>query len=211
MTEEERALLPTWREPSFELGCAWAMLVIVPVVSMLLGMFIGPMFAPSPSAALWLAFGLAALALAVWFVRERRRHYARIARAREAHERMLATGQIQVIECRSGRCVRIEEFEDEGIAFVFDVGARKLLYLREQAFGYRREEFPGFPNDHFEVITTPEGTLLRIVCRGSAIAPERVIPGEAMTAEFDDWPAPNTVIDGDLDEVPALFSTPRRA
>jgi len=83
----------------------------------------------------------------------------------------LETGEIEVIRCQPLAYVKFDEYEDEGVHYVFDVGEDTLLFLGGQNWYPSRR----FPNADFEISNNPDVLL---VTTGKKIAPQRVIPAE---------------------------------
>lgn len=123
-----------------------------------------------------LAFGTVGVyGLVVLFV------YFREMAGQRARLRMLSSavdgqGVVRVTRCRSERMVAMEEMDDEGPEYFFEVEPGTTYYVGGQHF----EELPRFPSTDFEIVEGFNGegrpVLLEIRCHGRPLAPDRTIP-----------------------------------
>ena len=87
----------------------------------------------------------------------------------------LADGTVRAISVEAAAVVTIEECEDEGAGFVFDVGDGKLLFVKGQQY-WPAEEGMAWPNSSFEIVRTVVGNRwVGIFCHGAPLEPVEVL------------------------------------
>lgn len=112
-------------------------------------------------------------------------------------------GHVRVTRCTSSGVVGLQEVEDEGAAYFFEVEPRRLYFVSGQEF-YPTSRFP---NDDFEIIegfdAAGKPLLFEIRCHGSRIQPIRTIPSATKLEllERSGYPQDGDVIEGALDEI----------
>ena len=107
-------------------------------------------------------------------------HLSRVGRDFQHHDvpeirKALADGMVRAISVEATAVVTIEEYEDEGAGFVFDVGDGKLLFLKGQQY-WPAEEGMAWPNSNFEIVRTVVGNRwVGIFCHGAPLEPVEVL------------------------------------
>jgi hypothetical protein len=92
----------------------------------------------------------------------------------------LADGRVEVKRVEAKDVIELEEFEDEGPGWIFDLGDGQCLVLKGQTFYPTNEQSP-WPNDQFELVrTSKHGLQVGIFCSGKLLEPSQRIS----TAEF---------------------------
>ncbi len=100
--------------------------------------------------------------------------------------------------------ITIEEFEDEGAGYIFDVGDGKSLILKGQQYFPVQEDMP-WPSSEFEIIRSADaGVWVGIFSSGKPLAPSRVVKMEDCNNDFF-WADMEEVVQGTPDEVLATI------
>jgi hypothetical protein len=152
--------------------------------------------------AFWLVVGGG---IYLWVRRDLRRESAHIPALRAALAGALERDEASVLDVRATAYAELEEAEDEGACFAFQVDDDRLLFLHGQEF------YPsaGFPSHDFSLVSPldPHGGEADrwIEKRGEAVPPARVIPAAAKWELADGIPASGTVIPGTLDRLEAIL------
>jgi hypothetical protein len=112
----------------------------------------------------------------------------------------LNDGRAEVTHVEATAVIEIEEFEDEGSGWVFDLGDERCLVLKGQKFTPTEGDAP-WPNTSFEMVrTVKHGLWVGIFCAGKPLTPVQRIP----TSEFPEkfvWGEMESVQKGTLREV----------
>lgn len=88
---------------------------------------------------------------------------------------LLADGKVQVRRVEARAVYLIDEFEDEGPAYLFEVGANEVLLLVGQRY-LPADQDVAWPNDCFEIVRgAGSGTWIGVFCYGNQLIPERTI------------------------------------
>ncbi len=90
-------------------------------------------------------------------------------------EAALADGNVRAMHVEAAAVVEIEEYEDEGAGFVFDVGDGRLLFLKGQRY-WPAEDRMAWPNTRFDIVRTVVGDQwVGIFCDGGPLEPVDVV------------------------------------
>lgn len=117
-----------------------------------------------------------------------------------ANRAALTHGMVEVVKVESGKVIVLEEFEDEGSGYLFDVGADKTLLLKGQEY-YPTDEKAAWPNTSFEIIRTEQGRLLLgLVCTGKELKPSQTIELSKCNEEFI-WSEDEKVLNGTPEQI----------
>jgi hypothetical protein len=114
-------------------------------------------------------------------------------------EAALADGNVRALHVEAAAVVEIEEGEDEGAGFVFDVGDGRLLFLKGQRY-WPAEDGTTWPNTCFDVVRTVVGDRwVGIFCDGAPLEPADVV---AAADRKDDivWEEHEEIVEADLQE-----------
>jgi hypothetical protein len=119
----------------------------------------------------------------------------------------LADGMVSVKQVVATEVIEIEEFEDEGGGWIFDIGEGQCLVLKGQRF-FPNDERAAWPNTQFEIVRTAKHNLwVGIFCAGTQLEPSQRIPS-AKVPEKLIWDEMETVISGKpADVVRALLAS----
>lgn len=134
-------------------------------------------------------------------LKNRRRHTI------ERYDIDLQDGQVEVLECRPRAVVALEEFEDEGPGFFFDLGDGQLLFLQGQ-YLYDLTEKKKFPSTYFTFVRAPHSrSALSIASQGEVLSPLRTIQlsGSDVLKSVMDFPEDGSVFPGSLESVEQNF------
>jgi membrane protein implicated in regulation of membrane protease activity len=116
-------------------------------------------------------------------------HWTSVQRGRQRSEgpqirEALDRGRVLVKKVTASSVAVIEEYEDEGRGFIYDVGEGRLLFLKGQDYAPVSEAM-AWPNSRFEIVRSEDGDLwIGIFCLGERLVPELVIPSSACREEF---------------------------
>jgi hypothetical protein len=110
----------------------------------------------------------------------------------------LLTGMVTVKKICAKAVIELEEFEDEGGGYIFDIGDGQVLFLKGQQYFPVNDEMP-WPNTRFEIVrTNPGNRWVGIFCYGGELPPLRTI----QTSECNEdvvWAEHEEIADGDLE------------
>jgi hypothetical protein len=154
----------------------------------------------------WIAVG-GGILLWVWLDARRDARY-RVAMARSL-ESALAHDQAEVYDITARAFVELEEYEDEGACYAFDLGGERIVFVTGQEF-YPKARFPSL--DFSLVYPLDENGATSdfwIEKRGAWVAPDRVIPA-AVKWELE-IPEHLTVVRGALERLEEILATHDRA
>jgi hypothetical protein len=115
----------------------------------------------------------------------------------------LEDGKASVSSVTSDRAVVIEEFEDEGSAYIFDLGDGTSLYLRGQEY-YPEDDDAPWPARQFEIVRAGlDGRLVGIFTGREPVPHVRTVPMAEMPKSFlfSDEPKTETILPGQPDEI----------
>jgi hypothetical protein len=119
----------------------------------------------------------------------------------------LADGQASVCSVTSECAIVIEEFEDEGSAYLFDLGDGTSLYLRGQEYFPEDDDAP-WPARQFEIVRTSlDGRLVGIFTGREAVPQVRTVSLAEMPESFlfSAEPKTETILPGQPDEILKRF------
>jgi hypothetical protein len=203
LSETERRLLTAGlRKRQRRLKSYWKRLLILGLV-IFVGFSIAPMIAshgPEPMPILiWFGF-VSLICLWVYF-RERPREGARI----RVYEDALHRSEAYVTRIQSREMVELEEVEDGGSSYAFQLSDNKIVFISGQYY-YRSARFP---NTDFSLVEFygDNGSLVEgfIEKNGVKLSPQRTIPAK-ITSKMR-FPNHLQVIDGRLDQLEQLFKS----
>ena len=108
-----------------------------------------------------------------------------------------ATVQVTGVQARA--VATIEQFEDEGDGFIFDVGDGQLLFLKGQ--DYRPvDDAMAWPNSEFEIVRSTVGDRwIGIFCSGKQLQPTTVLQSSECKEEIS-WATREDVIAAPMTE-----------
>jgi len=113
-------------------------------------------------------------------------HYAKRFRA-ETSTQIAAALKNGLVESKSviaTRVIEVEEFEDEGSGYVFEIDSNRSLILKGQRY-FPAEDSMEWPNDKFEIVRTQAHELwIGIFCHGKKLEPCRRIETQDCDPEF---------------------------
>jgi hypothetical protein len=115
----------------------------------------------------------------------------------------LEHGGASVCSVTSNRVLVIEESEDEGSAYIYDLGDGTSLYLRGQDYQPEDGRAP-WPARRFEIVRTgTDNRLVGIFGSDEALKPFQVIPMAEMPESFwfADEPQTETVLEGRPEDI----------
>jgi hypothetical protein len=111
----------------------------------------------------------------------------------------LRDATVRVTRVRATSVVTIEEYEDEGAGFIFDVENGQLLFLKGQGY-WPAEEAMAWPNSEFEIVRTAVGDRwVGIFCHGAPLTPTQVLQS-AECKEDIVWAEREDVVEASMDE-----------
>ena len=124
----------------------------------------------------------------------------------------LEDGRVAVKQVAASAVIEIEEFEDEGQGYLFDVGGGNVLFLKGQLYYAENQYAEGggdpWPNTRFDIVRTLHGNhWLGIFCQGDPLEPTRTIAAEDQREEYV-WDEREEVRHGTLDEVARAICCP---
>lgn len=92
-------------------------------------------------------------------------------------------GMALVKAFEASRVVELEEFEDEGVGYIFDVGEGQLLFLKGQEYRSAEDGKP-WPNSKFEIVRTRLGQhWVGLFCAGEALTPIESLKSSDLTED----------------------------
>ena len=115
----------------------------------------------------------------------------------------LNNGQASVGSVTSDCAIVIEEYEDEGSAYIYDLGDGTSLYLRGQEYYPEAKDVP-WPARQFDIVRTSfDGRLVGIFTGNEPVAVIRTVPVAEMPEGFwsADEPKTETILPGRPDEI----------
>lgn len=87
----------------------------------------------------------------------------------------LRDGTVHLIAVRATAVVTIQQFEDEGAGFIFDVGDGQVLFLKGQDYQPADDAMP-WPNTEFEIVRSAVGNRwIGIFCSGAPLTPITIL------------------------------------
>jgi hypothetical protein len=109
-------------------------------------------------------------------------------------------GVVHTKRVTASSVIVIQEFEDEGSGYIFDIGDGKSLLLKGQ-WCFPFEESMPWPASEFEMVRTVDGVIwLGLFSRRDRLAPIKTIPIDECTMEFA-WSDREEVLNGDPETV----------
>ena len=108
----------------------------------------------------------------------------------------LADGMVNVKQVVTAEVIEIEEFEDEGPGWIFDIGGHQCLVLKGQRY-CPNDEHAVWPTTKFEIVRTAKHDLwVGIFCAGVPLKPSQRIPSDKFPQKFV-WGELETVMAGE--------------
>lgn len=96
---------------------------------------------------------------------------------------VLEDGRVIVKRVHATAVVEIEELEDEGPGYLFDIGGGEVLFLKGLDYGPYDDETP-WPNTDFEIVRgLVDGEFVAMAYHGKALPPARVVRHHEVDAE----------------------------
>jgi hypothetical protein len=146
---------------------------------------------------------ITSLGICVWaYVDEARKHKF----LREFFSDALVHNVARVAEIKAKSMIEIEEFEDEGATFAFQVEENSILFISGQEF-YSNE---WFPNSHFSIVeilnSTGKLAKLLIETQGQKLTPLRTI--KKHPKNWADWPEHLQLVEGKLEDLERVLFKP---
>ena len=156
----------------------------------------------------YLAFGTLAvyLLIVLWVKIEEK---IKSSRSIQNIKTAITNNSVEVLYCQSNKMIKLEEFEDEGPHYLFQVEDNKILSLGGQEF-YETESFP---NTEFEIIRCYGNETFPIIFKkynyGEKLKPIRTISGKEKLKLMKSrkYPDPEKfeVIEGRLENIEELL------
>lgn len=116
----------------------------------------------------------------------------------------LEDGRVEVTRVVASAVIVLEESEDEGTGYLFDVGNGQTLLLKGQEYEPVRGE-PGWTNTEFEIVRTARHSLwVGLFCSGAELRPLKTIPLAQCDQEFI-WSSHEKVLEGNPEQVLATL------
>lgn len=115
----------------------------------------------------------------------------------------LEDGQASVCSVTSDRAIIIEEYEDEGSAYIYDLGDGTSFFLRGQEYFPEDDDAP-WPARQFEIVRTGlDGRLVGIFTSREPMSQVRTVPMAEMPESFlfSDEPKTETILPGQPEEI----------
>ncbi len=146
----------------------------------------------------WIAAGTL---LALWARREQASASRDLLGAAATLESALARGEAEAYDIAAERYVELEEVEDEGACWAFQLDGGRVVFLT----GQEMYAGPGFPSLDFSLVYPLDGrgraVDLWIETRGPPVPPARVIPAAVKMRLIDRIPDHLEVVRADLDRL----------
>ena len=121
-------------------------------------------------------------------------------------KKALENGRVSIKKVKSNRVIEIEEYEDEGAGYIFDIGNGKILFLKGQRF-FPADESMEWPNSEFEIVRTVHGNLwIGIFCYGKGLEPAQVIPTSKCKQDIV-WADREDLLNGNVDDFAHSITT----
>lgn len=150
------------------------------------------------SAAVVCLYGL--IAVITSFVHWRRVHRDFAEETAPAICKILEDGYVSSKEVTASEVFEIEEYEDEGPGYIFDVGGGMSLLLKGQKYEPEEDEMP-WPASTFSLVRSVDGTLwVGLFSTGQTLSPSRRIKMEDCTDMFS-WSEHEEVLNRTPEEV----------
>ncbi|MHB0961139.1 MAG: hypothetical protein ACYC1V_32560, partial [Pirellulaceae bacterium] len=113
---------------------------------------------------------------------------------------ILEDGRVLSKEVTASEVYEIEEYEDEGPGYIFDVGGGTSLLLKGQKYEPEEDEMP-WPASSFSLVRSVEGTLwVGLFSTGQTLCPSRKFKMEDCTDTFA-WSEREEVLNSTPEEV----------
>ena len=124
-------------------------------------------------------------------------------------ESALREGLVSSKKVSASSVIVIEEFEDEGSGYLFDVGNTQTLLLKGQTYYPIVDDNP-WPNSDFEIVRTTDGKYeLGLFCTGHELKPDRTFQTEDCIDNFV-WDAKEELFSELPDEVLKRILKPKK-
>jgi hypothetical protein len=132
-------------------------------------------------------------------IRWRRHARDHAERAVPSIQAALRDATVNVTSVHATAVATIEQFEDEGDGFIFDVGDGQLLFLKGQEYRPDDDAMP-WPNSDFEIIRSTVGDRwIGIFCSGAPLEPTSVLQSSECKHEIV-WAHREDVVDATMDD-----------
>jgi hypothetical protein len=129
---------------------------------------------------------------------------------------VLTGGRARALRVSASRVVELEEIEEEGAAFAFQIDPHSILFLHGQQY-YADDTFPSTDFEIVEFLSSDRRAVGElIVNRGVRLTPERVI--DAVTKDglrdwrparrsrvSNGWPDDRSILEGDISRIEAII------
>ena len=124
-------------------------------------------------------------------------------------EDALRDGRVQVLRVEADSVIHLEEFEDEGSAFLFSVEPSRTLILKGQDI-YPVEDSMPSPAQRFEIIRTVVHSIkIGMFSSGTVLKPKFTLPLADCDEDFI-WSEQEKIVDEPIDQVLRSLLKPNR-
>jgi hypothetical protein len=119
----------------------------------------------------------------------------------------LENGRVHVRRFTATAVIEIDQREDEGGGYLFEIGTNAVLVLKGQIYESAEEDAP-WPNSAFELVRTAHGNRwVGIFCDGEKLTPRRtILPSQ--TPDQQIWRDREDVVEGNLEAVANNIASP---
>lgn len=148
--------------------------------------------------ALWLVIGVF---IYFWVVSDLRKELGHLPEMMATFESVLERNEVESFDIEAVGCAKLEEVEDEGACWAFDLGDGRVVFLVGQQF-YPAARFPSL--DFSVVYPLDEGGRpadMWLEKRGDRRAPDRVIPAKDKWELWEQIPDFPGVVHGGIDRL----------
>jgi hypothetical protein len=119
--------------------------------------------------------------------------------------RALEDGRVMSRRFTATSVIELEEWEDEGPGYLFQVADGKVLFLKGQPYA-TAEDDTAWPNSDFELVRTLQGNRwVGIFCHGESLTPLRVIAQDQLRDDVI-WSEREDVVEGSVESVAASIT-----
>lgn len=152
--------------------------------------------------AFWLILGGV---IYLWVRRDFRKEAAHLPAMVAALESALRRDQVEAYDILARAYAELEEVEDEGAFWAFDLGDGRIVFLAGQQF-YPSARFPSLDFSAVYPLDERGGTTdMWLQKRGDAVPPARVLPATLKQELAGHLPEPLEVMEGTLDRLEELL------
>ena len=119
----------------------------------------------------------------------------------------LEDGRVHVRSFTATAVIEIDQWEDEGGGYLFEIGTNEVLFLKGQIYESAEEDDP-WPNSAFELVRTAHANRwVGIFCNGEKLTPRGIImPSPAQDRRT--WTDRENVVEGSLEAVANSLMNP---